>query len=86
MARCWEIRDCVEDEGDLIDTCAHANEFFDRCPTKCAFANCQRPQREHTADAALIFDPTVDRGVAIKEVCLHCGFFLEKGPRVEDEA
>jgi hypothetical protein len=89
MARCWEIRDCDDgvgddvmgDGGNLIDTCAHPNEFKDRCPTKCAFTFCERPQHEDTHDPALLFDPTVDREAAIKDVCLHCAFFLREGPR-----
>ena len=82
MARCWEQRDCDE---EMQSYCAHACEFMDRCPTKCAFANCQRPTREITTDPALIFDPSVDRRVAAKEVCLHCGFFLTNGPRLDEE-
>ncbi|GAB4281720.1 MAG: hypothetical protein Kow0056_17280 [Coriobacteriia bacterium] len=92
MARCWEIRDCFEDtdqfadamgpEGDLPDTCAHPNEFFDRCPTKCAFTWCEREQHEETSDPALLFDPTVDRSATVKDVCLHCAFFLKNGPRL----
>ena len=90
MARCWETRDCHEEDydhamgvgGDLRDTCAHPNELMDRCPTKCAFANCQRPTRVQEVDPELLFDPTVDRSVAIKEVCLLCGFFLTNGPRI----
>ncbi len=81
MARCWETRDCG-DEGDLLETCPHPNELHDPCPTKCAVARCDRSQRVVTADPALLFDPTVDRGVAIKEECLHCEFFLTKGPRI----
>ena len=81
MPRCWELRDC-EGEGDLLETCAHPNEFHDNCPTKCAFARCLRPQREHTSDPELLFDPTVDRSVAIKDECFHCGFFLKQAPRM----
>lgn len=85
MPRCWEIRDCDSPEGgDLIETCPHPNELFDNCPTKCAFANCQRDQRVVCCDAELIFDPTLDRSPAVKDVCYHCEFFLKNGPRVGD--
>ena len=78
MARCWELRDC---DGELLENCAHPNEFMDRCPTKCAFARCDRPQHVPTFDSALIFDDAVDHSHAIKEECLHCEFFILKGPR-----
>lgn len=82
MSRCWEERDC---DGDLLENCPHPNEFKDRCPNKCAFANCDRPQRELVDDFELLFDPTVERGWAAKDVCLHCAFFLTKGPRVGEK-
>ena len=79
MAKCWEQRGCDE---EMQETCAHHTEFFDRCPTKCAFANCARPSHVMTSDPELIFDTSVDRGAAIKEVCLFCEFFIKNGPRV----
>jgi hypothetical protein len=79
MARCWEERGC---DDELQTECPHPNELMDRCPNKCAFAVCDRPTYVVTIDAALLFDPTVDRAVAIKDVCLHCEFFLTNGPRV----
>jgi len=79
MAKCWETRGCDE---EMQAECPHPNELFDACPSKCAFAKCDRPTHELTTDPALIFDPTVDRSAAIKEECTYCAFFLRHGPRV----
>ncbi len=81
MAKCWEQRGCDE---EMQAECLHHTKFNDRCPTKCNFADCDRPTREVTGDPALIFDPTVDRSVAIKEECLHCAFFLTRAPRIQE--
>jgi len=81
MALCWELRGCDE---EMQADCLHHTTIHDQCPTKCAFTNCQNPQRVLTTDPMLIFDPTVDRSAAIKEVCLHCAFFIKNGPRRED--
>ena len=80
MARCWEQRGCDE---EMQADCPHPNELADRCPTKCAFAQCDRSTHELTVDPELIFDPDVDREQAIKEECLFCAFFLTRGPRRE---
>ena len=58
MAKCWEQRGCDE---EMQGECPHAVEYFDNCPTKCAFAACDRPTYELTIDPALIFSPDVDR-------------------------
>ncbi len=58
MAKCWETRGCDE---EMQADCPHPNELQDRCPTKCAFAKCDRPQHEMTTDPELVFDPSVDR-------------------------
>lgn len=79
MAKCWEQRGCDE---EMQATCPHPNEFMDNCPTKCAFATCDRPSHELTVDPELVFDPSVDRSQAIKDECTICGFFLRNGPRV----
>jgi hypothetical protein len=79
MARCWEQRGCDE---EMQADCPHPNELQDRCPTKCAFAQCDRPTHELTVDPELIFDPAVDRETVIREECLYCAFFLRHGPRV----
>ncbi|PKQ29382.1 MAG: hypothetical protein CVT60_05660 [Actinobacteria bacterium HGW-Actinobacteria-10] len=79
MSACWETRDC---DSEMQDGCMHPNELSDQCPTKCAFARCDRPQHELTTDPALVFDPYVDRGKAIKGVCTFCAFFLTRGPRI----
>jgi hypothetical protein len=79
MPKCWEQRGCDE---EMQSVCPHPNELDDRCPTKCAFAICDRPSRVQTSDPALIFSPDVDREAAIKEICFFCEFFLKNGPRL----
>lgn len=79
MAKCWEMRGC---DDEMQAECPHSAEFMDRCPTKCAFAGCDRPSYELTTDPDLIFSPDVDREAAIKEGCLFCAFFLRHGPRL----
>lgn len=78
MAKCWELRGCDE---EMQSNCPHPDPIGDRCPTKCAFATCDRSSYTVTSDPALIFDPEVDREAAIKEGCLFCEFFLTHGPR-----
>ncbi len=79
MSKCWEMRGC---DDEMQAECAHSTTFHDRCPTKCAFAECDMPQWELTTNPDLVFVPDVDRDQAIKEVCLFCAFFLNKGPRL----
>jgi hypothetical protein len=79
MAKCWEQRGCDE---EMQGECPHSVDFHDNCPTKCAFAACDRATYELTTDPGLIFDPNVDRDAAIKDGCKFCGFFLTKGPRL----
>jgi hypothetical protein len=55
---------------------------MDRCPSKCAFATCDRPTHALTSDPALVFSVEVDRGAAIKDVCTYCEFFIINGPRL----
>ncbi len=80
MAKCWELRGCDE---EMQKECPHSIQLRDRCPTKCAFATCDRATYELTTDPGLIFDPDVDRAQAIKEGCQYCAFFLTNGPRLE---
>jgi hypothetical protein len=80
MSKCWEQRGCDE---EMQAECPHVVEFFDNCPTKCAFATCDRPTYELTTDPSLIFSTDVDRSKAIKDGCSYCAFFLQHGPRVE---
>ncbi len=77
MAKCWEQRGCDE---EMQAECPHP-VIGDRCPTKCAFAACDRPTYTLTIDPALIFSNEVDRDATIKENCLHCEFFIVNGPR-----
>lgn len=79
MAKCWELRPCDE---EMQETCPHPTVIHDRCPNKCAFAVCDRETFELTTDPDLMFSVEVDRGAAIKDVCLHCTFFLTNGPRL----
>ena len=81
MAKCWELRGCDE---EMQAECPHSAKFFDRCPTKCAFATCAKPDHEVTTDAELIFKVNIDREVAIKEECLLCAFFLRNGPSLDE--
>jgi len=79
MAKCWEQRGCDE---EMQSECLHSTSIGDRCPTKCAFAGCDRPSYELTTDPELIFSPDVNRNAAIKDGCTFCAFFLVNGPRV----
>jgi hypothetical protein len=79
MAKCWEQRGCDE---EMQAECPHHAVYQDRCPTKCAFAACDRPTYELTIDPELIFSVDVDRMAAIKEGCQYCAFFLTNGPRI----
>lgn len=78
MAKCWEMRGCDE---EMQSRCPH-NDPNDRCPSKCAFAQCDRPSHELTSDPELVFNPVIDRSAAIKEVCTYCAFFLKNGPHL----
>lgn len=78
MAKCWEMRGCDE---EMQSRCPH-DVPTDKCPSKCAFAACDRPQHELTSDPMLVFEPTTDRSAAIKEVCGFCAFFLTHGPKI----
>lgn len=78
MPKCWEQRGC---DAEMKSNCPHEQELKDRCPTKCVFANCQRPSHSQTSDPELVFSAEVDREAAIKEVCFFCEFFLKNGPR-----
>jgi hypothetical protein len=80
MAKCWEQRGCDE---EMQSECPHSVDFEDNCPTKCAFATCDRPTYALTTDPELVFDPTVDRSAPIKDGCKFCAFFLTNGPRIE---
>lgn len=80
MPRCWEQRGCDE---EMQADCPHPTQFMDNCPTKCAFATCDRPQHVTTIDAELIFNPEIDRKRSVKDECHYCGFFLTRGPRID---
>lgn len=79
MAKCWEQRGCDE---EMQSECPHATQLLDRCPTKCAFAACDRPNNKLTIDPELIFSVGPDREAPIKDGCLYCEFFLLHGPKL----
>lgn len=83
MAKCWEQRGCDE---EMQSACPHPTVLKDMCPTKCAFAGCDRPTYEMTTDPALIFNPEIDRNQAIKQGCTFCAFFLTNGPKVGSDS
>ena len=78
MAKCWETRGC---DDEMLSRCPH-NDPAEKCPSRCAFAHCDRVIHRASSDPALIFDPWVDRAAAIKEQCTFCEFFLANGPKV----
>ncbi len=80
MSGCWEIRAC---DDEMQAECPHPAVFKDRCPSKCAFAYCERSTHKLTTDPELVFSPDVDREAAIMDICLYCEFFLTRGPRAE---
>jgi hypothetical protein len=79
MAKCWEQRGC---DAEMQKECPHPTDISDNCPTKCAFAACDRKTYEVVTDPELLFDPTIDREVVIKDGCMMCAFFLTHGPRL----
>jgi hypothetical protein len=77
MAKCWESRGC---DDEMMSRCPHDNPG-EKCPSRCAFAQCDRASHHPSSDPALIFDPWIDRAAAMKELCTFCAFFLANGPR-----
>lgn len=75
---CWSERGCDE---EMQAQCPHAIDPEEQCPLSCHFAACDRSTHRPTWDPALVFDVTVDRSAAAKEVCVRCEFFLRHGPR-----
>jgi hypothetical protein len=61
--------------------CPHAIDPGEQCPLGCRFTLCDRPTHRVSADPALVFDVTIDRSAAAKEICTRCEFFLTHGPR-----
>ncbi|MDR2197340.1 MAG: hypothetical protein LBO07_05180 [Coriobacteriales bacterium] len=80
MAKCWEQRGC---DAEMLARCPHATSSADGlCVAECFYAQCRRPTREVATDYELLFDPDVDRQVAVKEICRSCVFFLRHAPRL----
>ena len=80
---CWRTRLC---SPEVQDACMHAVSDFDMCPSRCNFSFCQLETHKISTDAALVFDPNVDRSQALKQTCLYCEFFLKNGPRMPNRA
>jgi len=76
---CWSDRGC---DKDMQAGCPHAIDPAEQCPAGCFFAKCDRPTHRSTSNPALVFDATIDRTVAAKEICTRCAFFLTNGPRL----
>lgn len=76
---CWSNRGC---DDEMQSRCPHAIDPTEQCPLSCMFAKCDRPTHATTGNPDLIFDPTVDRSKAAKEICTACAFFLTSGPRL----
>jgi hypothetical protein len=77
---CWRQRGCDE---EMWSRCPHAVASVDGvCPAECCYTRCERPQRQVTSELDLLLDPTVDRGMAVKENCLNCAFFLKNVSRI----
>jgi len=66
----------------MREGCPHATDPTEQCPLCCHFAKCDRSTHRITGDPMLIFDLTVDRSAAAKEICTRCAFFLTSGPRL----
>lgn len=82
MGSCWTQRGC---DREMSGSCPHAVTSWDMCPSRCMFSKCNRPTHLETYDPAVLFDPTVDRMKAVKEVCTMCAHFLANGPRCDTE-
>ena len=76
---CWSNRGC---DVEMRERCPHAIDPTEQCPAGCFYAACDRETHRVTGDPALVFDPTVDRSAAAKEICTRCAFFLINGPRL----
>jgi hypothetical protein len=76
---CWSERGC---DDEMRERCPHAIDPAEQCPISCFYAKCDRDTHSITSDPALVFDPTIDRSAAAKEICTSCAFFLTNGPRL----
>ncbi|MBN1193051.1 MAG: hypothetical protein JXA36_05125 [Coriobacteriia bacterium] len=76
---CWSLRGC---DDEMREGCPHAIDPEEKCPLSCQYAKCDRSTYRATTDPALIFDLSIDRSAAAREVCTGCVFFLTNGPRL----
>lgn len=78
--KCWETRGCDE---EMMNRCPHNVEGLP-CPAGCLNTHCQRTTHKIVEPLDALANPDVDRGAAVKEVCLLCAFFLEQGPLLSE--
>jgi len=76
---CWSERGC---DDEMQERCPHAIDPAEQCPMACFYAKCDRETYSLTSDPGLVFDPTIDRSAAAREICTRCAFFLTNGPRL----
>ena len=69
---CWTTRPCDE---EMQSRCAHP-QVPERCPVKCVFGQCHRPQHRLIEDFSL-FVEAVEWDDAVKDECLYCEVFLK---------
>lgn len=70
---CWSIRPCDE---EMKGRCAHALAP-ERCPVKCVFGQCHKPQRRLIDDFALFAGLVGECEDAVKDECLYCEVYLK---------
>lgn len=80
MALCWEMRGC---DAEMQSRCPHGVKGA-LCPSDCNFAACVRPVHEVAQGLAILDNPEVDRGAAVKEARRACMFFIEHGPLLSE--
>jgi hypothetical protein len=75
--RCWEERGCG---GSMSADCPH--DATGICPRTCMNTLCDRPWYTRASGMEMFDAYDVDFGVARKENCHNCKFFLERAPRI----
>lgn len=79
MAKCWTERGC---DTAMQERCPHAADPDEKCPARCSYGQCARPQNAVPKDTLLFLEPNIDRSASMKEQCLYCEFFLTNGPKL----
>ena len=76
--RCWEVLGC---KGSMAASCPH--DATGICPRTCMnTAHCPYPWYERADGMEMFSAYDVDFGVARKESCQNCRFFLHRAPRI----